>query len=140
MLIYFVLMTSIFVDVFIISFTGDRLKQEVLFQFQTNIPQSNTFGINLYNNFSFSFNLVSFVKKSERIRETSYFLPWYDFPEDVAKNLKTIILRTYLPSSLSGAKIMNISLQAFCDVSPHLHWSAKIFGHSIKICRYFKFL
>ncbi|XP_043517128.1 putative odorant receptor 92a [Frieseomelitta varia] len=81
MITYFVLMTSIFVNVFIISFIGDRLRQE-----------------------------------SERIAETSYFLPWYDFPVDVAKDIQTIILRTYLPSSLSGAKILNLSLQAFCDV------------------------
>ncbi|KAK9299109.1 hypothetical protein QLX08_007732 [Tetragonisca angustula] len=80
-LTYFVLMTSIFVNVFIISFIGDRLRQE-----------------------------------SERIAETSYFLPWYDFPVDVAKDVQTIILRTYLPSSLSGAKILDLSLQAFCDV------------------------
>ncbi|CAD1470562.1 unnamed protein product, partial [Heterotrigona itama] len=93
MLTYFVLMTSIFVNVFIISFIGDRLIEEVLLQFQTNIPQSN----------------------SEKIGKTLYFLPWYDFPEDVAKNVRTIILRTYLPSSLSGAKILNLSLQAFCD-------------------------
>lgn len=78
---YFVLMTSIFVNVFIISFIGDRLKQE-----------------------------------SERIRETSYFIPWYDFPTEVAKNIKTIILRASRPSSLSGAKILDLSLQAFCDV------------------------
>ncbi|KAF3424614.1 hypothetical protein E2986_11702 [Frieseomelitta varia] len=70
---------------------------------------------------------IDLRKCSERIAETSYFLPWYDFPEDVAKNVKTIILRTYLPSCLSGAKILNLSLQAFCDVSPHVHWSAKIF-------------
>ncbi|XP_003484570.3 odorant receptor 13a-like [Bombus impatiens] len=78
---YFVLMTSMFVNVFIISFIGDRLKQE-----------------------------------SERIGETSYSLPWYDFPLNEAKNVRTIILRTRLPSSLSGAKILDLSLQAFCDV------------------------
>ena len=133
MLTYCVLMTSIFVNVFIISFIGDRLRQEVLLQFQTNVSQSNTFEINMYNNFSFTFNFVSFVEKSERIGETSYFLPWYDFPEDVAKSVKMIILRTYLPSSLSGAKILNLSLQAFCDVSSHIHWSAKVFDKNLSI-------
>ncbi|XP_043593285.1 uncharacterized protein LOC122572410 [Bombus pyrosoma] len=78
---YFVLMTSMFVNVFIISFIGDRLKQE-----------------------------------SERIGETTYFLPWYDFPLNEVKNVRTIILRTRLPSSLSGANILDLSLQAFCDV------------------------
>lgn len=64
-----------------------------------------------------SFNVALFAEKSERIGETSYFLPWYDFPLNEAKNVRTIILRTRLPSSLSGAKILDLSLQAFCDVS-----------------------
>ncbi|CAK9804356.1 Putative odorant receptor 92a [Anthophora quadrimaculata] len=78
---YFVLMTAIFANVFILSFIGDRLKQV-----------------------------------SERIGETTYFLPWYDLPDDVAKNIRTIILRASRPSNLSGAKLFDITLQAFCDV------------------------
>ncbi|XP_076759999.1 odorant receptor 43a-like [Xylocopa sonorina] len=80
-LTYVVLMTSIYVNVFIICFIGDRLKQQ-----------------------------------SERIGETTYFLPWYSFPEDVAKNMRTIMLRTSRPSNLTGAKLFDLSLQAFCDV------------------------
>ncbi|XP_012250080.1 odorant receptor 85b-like isoform X1 [Bombus impatiens] len=106
-LTYFVLMTSIFVNVFIISFIGDRLKQE-----------------------------------SERIGETSYFLPWYDFPVDVAKNINTIMLRTRLPSCLSGANILEISLQAFCDVSAHTHYfkyiDRKLFEQRKDYCRFVK--
>ncbi|CAL7936677.1 unnamed protein product [Xylocopa violacea] len=78
---YVVLMTSIYVNVFIICFIGDRIKQQ-----------------------------------SERIGETSYFLPWYSFPEDVVKDMRTIMLRTNQPSNLTGAKLFDLSLQAFCDV------------------------
>ncbi|PBC34558.1 Odorant receptor 49b [Apis cerana cerana] len=80
MVTYFVLVTSMFVNVFILSFIGDRLKQE-----------------------------------SERIGQTSYFLPWYDFPTEVAKNIRIIILRASRPSSLSGAKMLDLSLRVFCD-------------------------
>ncbi|CAL7936676.1 unnamed protein product [Xylocopa violacea] len=78
---YFVLMTAILVNVFIICFIGDRLKQQ-----------------------------------SEKVGETLYSVPWYNFPEGVAKNIRTIILRTSHPTSLTGAKLFNVSLQAFCDV------------------------
>ena len=77
------------------------------------------FDINTYT--SLFFDVALFTEKSERIGETSYFLPWYDFPVDVAKNINTIMLRTSLPSCLSGANILELSLQAFCDVSPHAH-------------------
>ncbi|XP_026294905.1 odorant receptor 67a isoform X1 [Apis mellifera] len=82
MVTYFVLVTSMFVNVFILSFIGDRLKQE-----------------------------------SERIGQTSYFLPWYEFPTEIAKNIRIIILRASRPSSLSGAKMLDLSLRVFCDVN-----------------------
>lgn len=76
---------------------------------------------NKFVNFYFSRNIVSYIKKSERIRETSYFIPWYNFPTEVAQNIKTIILRASRPSSLSGAKILDLSLQAFCDVNLNIY-------------------
>ncbi|XP_017759746.1 PREDICTED: uncharacterized protein LOC108550519 [Eufriesea mexicana] len=80
-LTYFLLMISIFVNVFIISYIGDRLKHE-----------------------------------SGKVGETTYFLPWYDFPGDIVQDIRTIIIRTSQPSGLSGAKLLDVSLLAFCDV------------------------
>ncbi|XP_076676192.1 odorant receptor 43a isoform X2 [Andrena cerasifolii] len=77
---YFVLMTSIFINVFIISFIGDRLKHE-----------------------------------SEKVGETSYFVPWYDLPEDMARNIRMIMLRTRRPTCLTAGKLFGLSLQGFCD-------------------------
>ncbi|XP_076640739.1 odorant receptor 82a-like isoform X2 [Halictus rubicundus] len=78
---YVVLMTSIFVNVFIISFIGDRLKQE-----------------------------------SARVGETSYFVSWYDLPENMIYGLKMIILRSSRPTNLTAAKLFDVSLLTFCDV------------------------
>ncbi|XP_078043452.1 odorant receptor 82a [Augochlora pura] len=78
---YVVLMTSMFVNVFIIAFIGDCLKQE-----------------------------------SARVGDTSYFVSWYELPDDVANSLKMIILRTSRPTNLTGAKLFDVCLLAFCDV------------------------
>ena len=53
---------------------------------------------------------------SEKIGETSYFLPWFEFPVDVAKDIRMIMLRTSHPSTLSAGKLFNISLHGFTDV------------------------
>lgn len=55
--------------------------------------------------------------KSEKVGETSYFVPWYDLPEDMAKNIRMIILRTRRPTCLTAGKLFGLSLQGFCDVS-----------------------
>nr|XP_003700909.2 PREDICTED: odorant receptor 49b-like [Megachile rotundata] len=78
---YFILMTSILSNVFIISFIGDRLKQV-----------------------------------STRVGRTAYFLPWFELPMDVVKDVSMVILRTSRPSSLSAGKLFDLSLQGFCDV------------------------
>ncbi|XP_076376078.1 odorant receptor 82a [Megalopta genalis] len=78
---YVVLMTSTFVNVFIIAFIGDCLKQE-----------------------------------SARVGDTSYSVSWYELPEDVINSLKMIIMRTSRPTNLTGAKLFDVCLLAFCDV------------------------
>ncbi|XP_031834615.1 odorant receptor 43a-like [Nomia melanderi] len=78
---YVVLMISTFVNVFIIAYIGDCLRQE-----------------------------------SERVGETSYFVSWYDLPDDLVKNLKMIMLRTNRPTNFTAAKVFDVSLLAFCDV------------------------
>ncbi|KAL0117101.1 hypothetical protein PUN28_010144 [Cardiocondyla obscurior] len=78
---YFVLMTSIFVNVYIISAIGDRLKEE-----------------------------------SDKVGESSYFISWYNLPTKIVKNLILVMLRTSRPSTLTAAKIFDLSLQGFCEV------------------------
>ncbi|KAL6259129.1 hypothetical protein P5V15_009051 [Pogonomyrmex californicus] len=78
---YFVLMTSIFVNVYIISAIGDRLKEE-----------------------------------SEKVGESSYSIYWYDLPTKIVSDLILIILRSSRPSTLTAAKIFDLSLQGFCEV------------------------
>lgn len=78
---YFVLMTSIFVNVYIISAIGNRLKEE-----------------------------------SEKVGESSYFIEWYNFPTKLVGNLILIMIRSGRPSTLTAAKIFDLSLQGFCEV------------------------
>ncbi|XP_071558460.1 odorant receptor 82a [Temnothorax nylanderi] len=78
---YFVLMTSIFVNVYIVSAIGDRLKEE-----------------------------------SEKVGETSYFIDWYNLPSKIVRDLMLVMLRSNRPSTLTAAKIFDLSLQGFCEV------------------------
>ncbi|KAF3054537.1 Odorant receptor 232 [Nylanderia fulva] len=78
---YFVLMTSIFVNVYIISAIGDRLKEE-----------------------------------SEKVGESSYFIEWYNLPTKIVGNLILVMIRSGRPSTLTAAKIFDLSLGGFCEV------------------------
>ncbi|XP_028046067.2 odorant receptor 49b [Monomorium pharaonis] len=78
---YFVLMTSIFVNVYIISTIGDRLKEE-----------------------------------SEKVGESSYSIKWYNLSPEIVRNLILVMLRSNRPSTLTAAKIFDLSLQGFCQV------------------------
>ncbi|XP_011148392.1 odorant receptor 13a-like [Harpegnathos saltator] len=78
---YFVLMTSMFVNVYIITFIGDRLKEE-----------------------------------SEKVGESSYFIEWYNLPTKIVTDLILVMIRSSRPSTLSAAKIFDLSLQGFCEV------------------------
>ncbi|XP_019883410.1 uncharacterized protein LOC105252279 [Camponotus floridanus] len=78
---YFVLMTSIFVNVYIISAIGDRLKEE-----------------------------------SEKVGESSYFIEWYNLPTKIIADLILVMVRSGRPSTLTAAKIFDLSLQGFCEV------------------------
>ncbi|EZA50017.1 ObirOr5-K1 [Ooceraea biroi] len=78
---YFVLMTSMYINVYIISAIGDRLKEE-----------------------------------SEKVGESSYFIEWYNLPTNIVGYLILMIIRSGRPSTLTAAKIFDLSLQGFCEV------------------------
>ncbi|XP_011880218.1 PREDICTED: putative odorant receptor 92a [Vollenhovia emeryi] len=80
-IIYFILATSIFVNVFTLSTIGDRLKEE-----------------------------------SVKIGEASYSIDWYTVPTKNVNSLIMVMVRTNRPSTLTGAKMFDISLQSFCEV------------------------
>ncbi|XP_020279268.1 odorant receptor 13a-like [Pseudomyrmex gracilis] len=87
---YFVLMTSIFVNVYIISAIGDRLKEESIY-----------------------FHVIT---KSEKVGESSYFIEWYNLPTNIVGDLILIMIRSGRPSTLTAAKIFDLSLGGFCEV------------------------
>ena len=54
--------------------------------------------------------------KSEKVGESSYFIEWYDLPSQIVKDLILVMLRSNRPSTLTAAKIFDLSLQGFCEV------------------------
>ncbi|KAG5331743.1 OR13A protein, partial [Acromyrmex charruanus] len=80
-IIYFILVTSIFVNVFTLSTIGDRLKEE-----------------------------------SGKIGEVSYSIDWYTVPTKNVNSLIMVMIRSNRPSTLTAAKMFDISLQSFCEV------------------------
>lgn len=117
---YAVLMTSIFVNVFIFSFTGDRLKEQVhilllLFSFESSTR---------------SFFSSDFFVQSEKVGEFSYSLEWYDLPTNLAADLMFIMIRASRPSTLTAGKIFDLSLQGFCEVGVF-----PFYFTMIKICK-----
>ncbi|XP_076235771.1 uncharacterized protein LOC143180124 [Calliopsis andreniformis] len=54
--------------------------------------------------------------ESEMVGEAAYLIQWYNLPDDLAKNVKMIILRSNKPVTLSAGKLFDMSLQGFCDV------------------------
>ncbi|XP_014467411.1 PREDICTED: putative odorant receptor 85d [Dinoponera quadriceps] len=55
-------------------------------------------------------------EESEKVGETSYFIDWYTMPAKNASNLIMVMVRSNRPSTLTAAKMFDISLQSFCDV------------------------
>ncbi|XP_076640673.1 uncharacterized protein LOC143352230 [Halictus rubicundus] len=82
MVIYSLLMTWMFLNVYILSYIGDCLKQE-----------------------------------SMKVKLMAYCMPWYEYSEEVKKNLRIIMFRPSRPTCFTAAKFFELSLQAFCDVS-----------------------
>ncbi|XP_018406430.1 PREDICTED: putative odorant receptor 92a [Cyphomyrmex costatus] len=80
-IIYFILVISIFVNVFTLSTIGDRLKEE-----------------------------------SGKIGEVSYSIDWYMVPTKNVNGLIMVMIRSNRPSTLTAAKMFDISLQSFCEV------------------------
>ncbi|KAL6259128.1 hypothetical protein P5V15_009050 [Pogonomyrmex californicus] len=80
-IIYFILVISIFVNVFTLASIGDRLKEE-----------------------------------SVKIGEASYSIDWYTIPTKNVNSLIMVMIRSNRPSTLTAAKMFDISLYSFCDV------------------------
>ncbi|XP_033330629.2 odorant receptor 82a-like isoform X1 [Megalopta genalis] len=81
MLIYFLLMSWMFLNVYILSYIGDCLKQE-----------------------------------SVKVKLMAYYMPWYNYSEEVKQNLRMIMHRPTHPTCFTAAKFFDLSLQGFCDV------------------------
>lgn len=54
--------------------------------------------------------------KSEKVGESSYSIKWYDLPTQIVRDLILVMLRSNRPSTLTAAKIFDLSLQGFCEV------------------------
>ncbi|XP_076224790.1 odorant receptor 82a-like isoform X1 [Nomia melanderi] len=85
MVTYFLLMTWMFLNVYILSYIGDYLKRE-----------------------------------SEKVKFTSYSMPWYNYSKDVNENLRLIMLRPLRPTCFTAAKFFDLSFHGFCEVSINL--------------------
>lgn len=57
------------------------------------------------------------ITKSEKVGESSYFIEWYNLPTKIIGDLVLVMLRSGRPSTLTAAKIFDLSLQGFCEVS-----------------------
>lgn len=55
--------------------------------------------------------------KQMEISEAIYDVPWYDFPMEIQKYIKPIMMRSQKPFILTGYSLTNLSLQSFKEVN-----------------------
>lgn len=77
--------------------------------------------------------------KSEKIGESSYSIKWYDLPTKIVRDLILVMLRSNRPSTLTAAKIFDLSLQGFCEVIACSNVHLKIDTNNIRYMYYARF-